>query len=397
MILWVCILPLAPILYFMLKNECKPKKNIIVGVTLPYEAQRDPEVLALLERYKKELKRMCWLVLLPAVPCLFIRSLAVSLTVWILWIFAACAVLYLPYIRCHKTVKRLKEARGWRRQPDRQTVADLTAAAESMRWLSPVWFLPPLLISLLPLAFERELWWMWIIDAASIPLFYACYRWLYRNRSEVVDGDSGRTMALTRIRRYNWGKCWLILAWATGIFNVGLWLTLEHVWACMAVVFVFCVVVVGAVTAVEFRVRRLQEKLTAGSGQGCYVDEDDHWLWGMLYYNPDDRRLMVNARVGVGTTINLARRSGQVIRPHHGTGAVLYPHGAGAGGVPVAAGEFPCGTDRHGDGDCRHPLPLRIFRGSGGYCAGGTGHRAALHAPCVGNRHGERPYRYLSV
>ena len=33
-------------------------KNIIVGVTLPYEAQGDAEVLALLERYGKELKRM---------------------------------------------------------------------------------------------------------------------------------------------------------------------------------------------------------------------------------------------------------------------------------------------------------------------------------------------------
>lgn len=312
-ILWACILPLVPILYFMLKNECRPKKNIVVGVTLPYEAQRDPEVLALLERYKKELKRLCYLALLPAAPCLFVRSLAVSLTVWILWIFAAIAVLYIPYFRCHRAVKRLKEVRGWRRQPGRQAVADLTAAAESMRWLPPVWFLPPFLISLLPLAFERELWWLWALDAALVPLFYACYRWLYRNRSEAVDGDSGRTVALTRIRRYNWGKCWLILAWATGIFNLGLRLTREHFWACMAVCLAYAAVAVGAVLGVEFRVRRLQEKLTAGSGQGCYVDEDDRWLWGMLYYNPDDRRLTVNARVGVGTTVNLARRSGQVI------------------------------------------------------------------------------------
>ena len=49
-IAWAVMLPVLPIVYFMQKNECKPEKNIIVGVTLPYEAQEDAEVLALLER-----------------------------------------------------------------------------------------------------------------------------------------------------------------------------------------------------------------------------------------------------------------------------------------------------------------------------------------------------------
>lgn len=313
LILWVCILPLIPIMYFMLRNECKPKKNIIVGVTLPYEAQRDPEVLKLLERYKKEMKRICWLSWLPVIPCLFIRSIGISMTLWILWIFAVAFAFYIPYVRCNTALRKLKNARGWKRKGNQKAVADLKAAAESIRWISPLWFLPPFLISLLPLIFDRTMWWLWTLDAVLIPVFYACYRWLYRNRAEVVDEDSGRTLTLTRIRRYNWGKCWLIMAWATGIFNVGMWLTLEHIWACMAVSLIYGTVVVVAVLGVEFRVRRLQEKLTADSGRSYYADEDDRWIWGMFYYNPNDSRLTVNARVGIGTTINLAKRSGQVI------------------------------------------------------------------------------------
>lgn len=313
LILWVCMLPLVPIMYFMLKNECKPKKNIVVGVTLPYRAQCDPEVLGLLERYKTELKRICWVALLPVIPCLFISGIGASMTAWFIWIFAVCFAFYIPYIHCNRALHQLKEVRGWKREDNQQVITDLRAAAESMRWLSPLWFLPPFLISLLPLFFERTMWWLWAIDAALIPLFYACYRWLYRNRAEVVDGDSDRNLALTRIRRYNWGKCWMILAWATGAFNVGMWLTWEHFWACMAVALVYGIMVVGAVMSVEFRVRRLQEKLTADSGRTFYVDDDDHWIWGIFYYNPNDGRLMVNARVGIGTTINLARRAGQVI------------------------------------------------------------------------------------
>ena len=313
-VVWAVMLPVLPIVYFMQKNECKPKKNIIAGVTLPYEAQRDEEALAMLERYRQELKRMCWVMLAVMVPSLFFRSVGLFMIYFMLWIIALCTVFAVPYIRCNKSLRQLKEKRGWRRTEDvPQVVTDLKAAAEEMRWLSPWWFLPPFLIALVPLAFEREVWWAWTICAALVPAFYLCYRHLYRNRAEVVDADSQRTMALTRIRRYNWGKVWLVTAWATGLFNVLLWLTLDHVWLCMGVCLLYGAVTVAEAVGIEFRVRRLQEKLTADSGQGFYVDEDDLWIWGMLYYNPNDARLMVNARVGVGTTANLARRPAQVI------------------------------------------------------------------------------------
>ena len=313
-IAWAVMLPVLPIVYFMQKNECKPKKNIIVGVTLPYEAQGDAEVLALLERYGRELKRMCWVMLAAVVPGLFIRSVGLFMIYVVVWIIALCAVFAVPYIRCNKSLRRLKEECGWLRTEEApQVVTDLQAAAEEMRWLSPWWFLPPFFIALIPLFFEREVWWAWTICAAMVPVFYLCYRYLYRNRAEVVDADSRRTMALTRIRRYNWGKVWLVTAWATGVFNVLLWLTLDHVWLCMGVCLLYGLITVVEAVGIELRVRRLQEKLTADSGQGFYVDEDDQWIWGMIYYNPNDARLMVNARTGVGTTVNLARRSGQVL------------------------------------------------------------------------------------
>ena len=311
--LWAVILPVLPIMYFTLKNECKPKKNIIVGVTLPHESHNDPSVLAFLKRYKKELRLTCWGFLAIIVPCLFIQSFSVSMTVWLTWIVMVCVAFYIPYIRCYKALRQLKEERGWRQKDTPQVVTDLKAAAEEMRWISPWWFLPPFLISLIPLCFDQDFWGLWVPDAALISVFYVCYRWLYRNRADVVDNNTDRTLVLTRIRRYNWGKCWLIIAWATGMFNVGMWLTLEHIWLFMAVILAYSLVICTSVIGIEFRVRRLQEKFTEGSGQGYFVDEDDRWIWGMLYYNPNDTRLMVNARVGINTSLNMARRSAQVI------------------------------------------------------------------------------------
>ena len=123
--LWAVILPILPIIYFTLKNECKPKKNIIVGVTLPYEARNDVSVLAFLERYKKELKLTCWGFLAIIVPCLFIQSFSVSMTVWLTWIVLVCVVFFIPYIRCNKNLRQLKEERGWRQKEAPQVVTDL--------------------------------------------------------------------------------------------------------------------------------------------------------------------------------------------------------------------------------------------------------------------------------
>ena len=62
----------------------------------------------------------------------------------------------------------------------------------------------------------------------------------------------------------------------------------------------------------EFRLRALQAKLTAGAATGALVDEDDRWIFGQFYYNPDDRHLIVNARTGLNTTVNLARPAGRI-------------------------------------------------------------------------------------
>lgn len=311
LVMWGSIIWLLPLLYLFIKNEFKPKKNIIMGVTLPYAAQDDPEVNSLLDRCGREMKRICWLSLAAVLPSLLFPGFGAFETYWIVWVIAVCFVFFIPYARCNTALKALKAERGWKRTAAPQMVTDLTAAGE-MRWISHWWFLPPFAVSLLPLLFERELWLLWAIDALIVPLCWLCYRYFYRNRAEVVDADSQRTIALTRIRRYNWGKFWIIMAWATGLFNVGMWLTLDHIWLCMGVILLYGVTVCAEAVSIELRVRRLQEKLTADCGPE-YVDEDDYWIWGMIYYNPNDSRMLVNARVGINTTFNLAKRPAQIL------------------------------------------------------------------------------------
>ena len=313
LLLWGCIIWLPWLMYAMLRNEARPKKNIIVGVTIPPESQQDEEVLAIIKKYKAELIWIAVLSMVPAIPSVFIKSFGVSLTVWLIWTYCICFVGYIPYVRCNKALHRLKDARGWKKQGSRSVRVDMKAAAVEMKWLSPLAFLPPLLISLVPVFFDWEMWPLWLTLSAMVVLFYVCYRSCYRNKAEMVDGNTDRTIALTRIRRYNWGKTWLIVAWATGVLNPLIWLTEDNIWWSSVVFLAYMLLVIWTALGIEFRVRAQQEKLCADSGDGFYVDEDDYWLWGMFYYNPNDSRLIINARVGMNTTINLAKRSGQIL------------------------------------------------------------------------------------
>ena len=313
LMLWGSCIWLPWLMYFMIKNEAKPKKNIIVGTTLPYEAHGDAEVKKILAVFKKELWLATWLCMLPAVPGVLIHSFGVSMTVWLTWIVVVCFVPMIPYVRCNRSLRALKEVRGWKRESSARAVADLKVVAAEMKWLSPVLFVPPVLISLIPMLFDRELWVVWLSMAAMVGVFYFCYRYLYRNRAEMVDSNTERTMELTRIRRYYWGKSWLIMAWATGVLNPLIWLTMYHFWWSTAVFVAYMAVVMWTMLSIEFRVRAQQEKLCKDSGREDYIDEDENWIWGMFYYNPHDKRLVVNARVGINSTVNLAKRSGQII------------------------------------------------------------------------------------
>lgn len=67
-----------------------------------------------------------------------------------------------------------------------------------------------------------------------------------------------------------------------------------------------------AIMRIEFKTRKIQEDLTKDTGRDLYIDEDDAWIGGIIYYNPNNKKLFVNYRVGTNVTVNVARPAGKV-------------------------------------------------------------------------------------
>lgn len=316
-ILWVSTIWLVPLMYFLLRNEAKSKKNIVVGVTLPYEGRTDPETLALLARLKRELGWAALVLLALAAALIALpTSFGLALTLYLVWADLCLVLPVVPYVRCNRALKALKRARGWENPRRQLAAADLRAAAQPEQKTRPAAFVLPLVVSALPV------WWAlgWgntleglilLTGPACVVLFWLCWRFAFRREAEVVDEKEDLTAALTRIRRRAWRRCWLWGAWFMALVNVALLFTFDYPLVGAAALAVLSVSMTAALVGLEFRLRKFQETLTAGSGRDSYVDEDDKWIWGMFYYDPNDSHLIINARVGMNTTVNLARPVGK--------------------------------------------------------------------------------------
>ena len=317
-IIWFVIMfPCLALVAALLTNEAKPKKNIILGVTLPRTAQSDARVAEIVRRFRRNVWISCGVsALIMAAPALAGSG---EFIMWsIVLLILAIFVPYFFYVRANRRLAALKKAEGWSVPYTGAVVVDLKAAAEPMPALKRRAFLPPVIIALVPLVIalfssdEGTRWGAVIMFGATAFIGLVCmllYPLILRQRGDVAGPDSGKNAALTRVRRYNYGKMLLGTSYLTAIFMLGYWLLQDSALWTMVLTVADMFVLIGFCLVTEFSVRRVQERLTRD--EPGYVDEDDLWIWGMFYNNPNDRHLFINDRTGSGMGVNIGRPAGK--------------------------------------------------------------------------------------
>lgn len=317
-IAWGTLLVSVACLYFMLRNETKFKKNIVLGVTLPKEAHDDPDVQANLKAFRNNLGWLCLVLALLCAGGMLIPDLSIAMVGWSIGILLVLLLPNLVYFRAHGKLRILKEERHWTLQTEKKIRVDVSTmiSYEKPRLLGYV--LPALLCGLLALL-QRELWYIHGLSALTAIMSFVMARFCYRKKSETVDGNAERTKQLSRLRYQMWKRVMRLTAWQAVLISASVCLLPGSAAACLTMLIVTSLLYAGVVVYLEMSTRRMQEKLTEESGTAWYVDEDDLWLGGMFYYNPNDSHVIVNNRVGTGTTFNMATKTGKCVT----IGAVL--------------------------------------------------------------------------
>ena len=255
--------PLLPVIYFILRNETKPKKNIILGVTLPYEARDHESVLALGKAFKRQLGIFALILAIVVIPVFLLKYSSVIITYYMIWFILVLIFLFVPYAKFHKKLKALKREHGWLNHAAGKSLVDIKVAAMPRQLLRVWWFLPPALLSLIPVihtlslpTYDAEFWVRLSVYGTfslMVVLFYLFYRILFRQKGEIIDENTSLSVALTQVRRYNWRKFWMMNAWLTSIFNVCFWLLMDHTLALLLATAVYSIVVICVIMRVEIK------------------------------------------------------------------------------------------------------------------------------------------------
>lgn len=324
-IMLISLYPVLFIIYFVLKNEAIDKKNIILGVTIPKSYLKSEEVEQVTKVYQKRMNRLLLLFAWVPFVTFFIPYFSISFTIHMTWLLLVIVAFNLPFIYGNLKLKEIKEKNRWFVEAKSEVIIDTKAILENEKEPSRFWYLPPVVISILPLigemvrSYGTEMFLTSMVTIGSLAAMTILFVWISifikRQKAETVSSNTTLNANLTRARRHVWYQVWMGLSWLNALFVLFTWYILatdlENTLVFIIGTVLYSVVLVYVSISAEFKIRRVQRALTIHSDMDLMLDEDEYWIFGMFYYNPNDKKILKINRVGMGTTVNLATKLGK--------------------------------------------------------------------------------------
>ena len=266
--LLACGVPILLIVYGVMRYYSRAQGGLLFGARVEPGWTEEPEVRAIRKTFVRQMNRYALLLLVLQLGLLLIPYVSIAMTVWVIWMIAAIVVLEIPYVRANHALRRWKAERGYVRSGEQRRLVELKGLGQlrCVRWLDFLW--PGIVCAAscaAPVWLVKETPEKWLLVGTLATfllvevIFGVAAVWMDKTRNAVISTDSRVNL------NYNRAKRMLNKAYQS------------------------------------------QMDLPIVS-----MEDDDCWLGGLLYYNPDDRRVNVEKRVGVGFTINMATPVGKV-------------------------------------------------------------------------------------
>lgn len=317
-ILFICMYPVLPVLYFCMKNAGEAKNGYSFGVRMKEKGGMLEEKERIIRDYKRQLKRVLLVLAVLPLPSFLIPYFSIQITIWIFWLLAVVSAPMVPYALANKKVLELKRQEDWRQTGGGAVLIEMKHAGK-IRRVKTLPFLVPIAISAaaaiggMYLSAQTKLWaygGMVVTFAVITLLYYLIALWMDRQKTEVISGDSEVNLNYARAKKNVWKNLWLALAWLNTVFTLlALMVTaLDEVmmrvflWGCV----VYTLMTFLLLVWVWRKLVHIEERYVEKKDADMEENSDDCWIWGAFYYNKNDKRIMVNKRVGIGTTMNMA-------------------------------------------------------------------------------------------
>lgn len=335
-ILLACIYPFVLILYFILKNEATPKKGNCFGTILTKEQMGTPEIQQIIKEYYKQMKWAFIVLMLLPIPMLFIPWFSIYLTLWCVWLIAGIFAFMIPFANANSKIKALKLEKGWKKDGEGQMTVEIKSAGKVRRvkWYQ---FAAPCILSAAAFVWALVRYHGEKLEALSIAigslafitlLFYGMAVCMDRQKTQVISTDSDVNLNYARAKKNMWKNLWMACAWVNTAYTVSMLFMLDRSFRISRLFMGATIAYILATVVLLFWAIKKKKKIDMVYQEQMDVlpeDDDDNWLWGMLYYNPKDKHSMVEKRVGIGTTMNMAAPAGKAMGVFAGLALLSLP------------------------------------------------------------------------
>ena len=318
------------ITFITLSSANKPKKNMFMAVTLPYDVLESDFIKEVQKEYKSMCNKVYLLMLLTAIPCVFPFWIFKNTTVYIFYLMLWCMGFayygIIPFKLMNRKIKAEKAKNGWFVGEKKVVYCDTkTTLLKNSMPISNKYFLIPILIGIIPLIlsiknFSSEniaFLIVAILNLGLVILLFYIAKVFNKNKLKTYSTDSEINFILNKTEKQMFSIYFLINAIVESLIVLVFYLALfEYIDLKFLNVIVVSTLLLSSIVALGFiyikkKINDLDEELSSKNKDSeIIVDDDDYWIDGIYYYNPNDSSKMVSSRFGYSMTYNLATKHG---------------------------------------------------------------------------------------
>ena len=325
-----CMLIMFIVMFASLSSANKPKKNMFMAVTLPYDVLESDFIKEIQKEYKSLCNKVYIIMLLTAIPCIFPFWIFKNITVYIFYMLIWCLVFsyygIIPFKLMNRKVKAEKSKNNWFVGEKKVVYCDTkTTLLKNSMPISNKYFLIPILIGIIPLImsiknFSSEnivFLVVAILNLGVILLMFYIAKIFNKNKLKTYSTNSEINFILNKTEKRMISIYFLINAIVESLIILVFYLTLfDYIDIKFFNIIIISTVVLSSIVVLGFiyikkKINDLDEELTSkNKNSEIIVDDDDYWIDGIYYYNPNDSSKIVSSRFGYNMTYNMATKHG---------------------------------------------------------------------------------------
>ena len=336
----IMLVIMVPTVVFIFLYEYPAKwrdKKYIYGVLNRTEFKEEKAAERVDEVASTCRKNAKWLLIISLILMVlfcFIPDLNIRIIAWTTFVFVDLVLMMVPFAKGNSELKSLKREMGIATKKgvvytDLKGAGSIHALKKSSilvpNIIATVFFLVALLndigvvklVGLLPGQFPYQARIMTGMTGALLFISFMLIAIAFMMdgiRNEVISEDSDVNANYNRAKKKNMADFMVMFTWINTAIII-IMMIMMCIWdnqlIYLAIYALYMFTIMIGLFIYGKRQRQVEKRYKAETS--VEIDDDDNWMLGQFYYNPDDKRLNVTKRAGVGTTVNLAHPVGKMI------------------------------------------------------------------------------------